>query len=252
MLPLILLGLVYGAWRLYENTVPGVMTPERKAIYMSAMQHERDPVKLEYWAKWYDSNGFPTYAGNLRKRIKVPSMHGEQRAQRQTIVRRAFSSENPYAIREVANAFLQDGRGATYQELLDYANGMEIYQSLDSEYPDYPVDAGFGYCSPIPYGITPPLPPDCPPYGYPPPIHDHPPETPDMHGDLAPPQVAPITYSLNGNDLVLSVETEAGFAVNPDIVTHVQNAATARANATGKPVSVWSNDMANQLLSVSV
>jgi hypothetical protein len=248
MLPLLLLGLVYGAWRLYENQVPGVMTPERKAIYMSAMQHERDPVKLEYWAKWYEGNGFPTYATNLRKRIQVPAMHGEERAKRQTIVRRAFSSENPYAIREVANAFLQDGRGATYQELVDYANGIEIDQSLDSP---WDVDAGYDRCYPIPYGITPPLPVDCPPYGYCPPQPGMPPQpadiNPNFEGDLP-----PITYSVQGNDLVLSIDTEAAFAVNPDIVTHVQNTATARAQSTGKPVAVWSNDMVNQLLSVSV
>jgi hypothetical protein len=258
MLPLILLGLVYGAWRLYENQVPGVMTPERKAIYMSAMQHERDPAKLQYWAKWYEDNGFPTYATNLRKRIQIPAMHGEARAQRQTIVRRAFSSENPYAIREVADRFLDDGRGATYQELQDYANGLEIYQSLDSVYPDYPVDAGYEpyYCpppgGPIPYGKTPPLPVDCAPYGYPPPPHDHPPETPDMKPGFGQDNPPPITYSLSGNDLVLSPDTEAGFAVDPAIAAHVQTTATNRANATGKPVAVWSNDMQNQLLSVSV
>jgi hypothetical protein len=250
MLPLILVAIVYGAWRLYENQVPGVMTPERKAIYMSAMQHERDPVKLEYWAKWFDSNGFPTYAGNIRKRMKVPAMHGEDRAQRQGIVQRAFTSENPYAIREVARQFLNDGRGATYQELWDYANGLEIDQSLDSD----TVDAGFGYCNPIPYGITPPLPPNCPPYGYPPPQHMHPPDMPDiattLEGEFG--QDSPITYSLSGNDIVLSSDSEAAFALDPKVALHVQKVASSRAQNTGKPVVVWSNNQQNQLLSVTV
>jgi hypothetical protein len=259
MLPLLLLGLVYGAWRLYENQVPGVLTPERKAIYMSAMHHERDPAKLEYWAKWYDSNGFPTYAMNLRKRIQIPAVHGAERAQRQTIVRRAFASDNPYAIREVAQQFLNGGYGATYQELYDYADGLEVDQSLDFDNMgnDYGVGAmqherwgpHFGYCNPIPYGTTPPMPPNCPPFGYPPPNENGPPHDTGPFGQDA---ESPVTFSLNGNDIVLSADSEAAFTLNPDIVTHVQNMAQTRAQNTGKSVSVWSHDMANQLLSVTI
>jgi hypothetical protein len=258
MFPLILLGLVYGAWRWYENTVPGILTPERKAIYMTAMHHERDPVKLEYWAKWYEQNGFPTYAGNLRKRIQIPAVHGAERAQRQTIVRRAFSSENPYAIREVAEQFLNSGYGATYQELYDYANGLEVDQSLDSDQYGNDYGAGamrhqrwdphFGYCNPIPYGTTPPMPPNCPPFGYPPPVHDAPPEPADMVPRFG--EDGTVTYSLSGNDIVLSPDSEAAFAIDPKVALHVQKVASDRAQKTGQPVAVWSNNMQNQLLSV--
>ena len=262
----IILGLLlYGAWRLYENEVPGVMTPERKAIYMTAMQHERDPRKLEYWAKWFDDQGFPSQAKNLRKRIAVPTMNGEERARRQTIVRRAFASENPYAIREVADQFLNGGYGATYQELQDYADGLEVDQSLPTAWglnEDFGNDYGigtmqhqrwgphFGQCSTIPYGITPPLPPNCPPYGYPPPIHDMPPEPADMvprFGDDG-----QVTFYMQGNDYVLSPDSEAGYATDTAVQTHVQKMAQTRADNTGKSVSVWSNDLANILFAVKV
>jgi len=254
----IILGLLlYGAWRLYENEVPGVMTPERKAIYMTAMQHERDPRKLEYWAKWFDAQGFPTYAKNLRKRVSIPTMHGEERAQRQTIVRRAFASENPYAIREVANQFLNNGYGATYQELYDYADGLEIDQNLDSHYGVGAMQhqrwgPHFGYCSPIPYGKTPPLPPNCPPFGYPPPNHMHPPEPADMVPRFA--EDGPVGYSVpeGTNDIILSIESTAAYAQDAGIQAHVHQMAQNRANNTGKSVSVWSNDMANLLDQIKV
>lgn len=128
---LLLVGL--GAWHWYQNQTPGVMTAERKAVYLTVMRFERDPAKIKYWADWFAKEGFTSQARNLRNRIQVPQITGERRNHRSDIVKRALTSNNASAIMDVAEEFEKQGHGATAGFLHEYAQGMALADSLDDE-----------------------------------------------------------------------------------------------------------------------
>lgn len=120
LLPLLLIA----AWRMYDNQTPGVMTPERKAVYAFNVREERDPAKLKFWGDFFAKEGFDKEAQALYARAKLPTINGEGRSRRAQIVRRAFASNNPSAIFGVADEFECRGYGETAHMLRDYANGL--------------------------------------------------------------------------------------------------------------------------------
>jgi len=124
--PLLIGAAAFGAWRWSRNRKPGVWTPERAALYATAMRYERDPAKLAHWADFFAKEGFPDKANALRARIQIPKVHGEGRSQRAAIARRAFGSENAEAVRAVAARYEGLGCGATADLLHRHARGLEV------------------------------------------------------------------------------------------------------------------------------
>lgn len=123
MVPL-LVFVAFGVWRWYENQTPGVMTNERKAVYHFAMREEREPQKIAYWANWFEKQGLDGQAKALRNRLNIPKISGEGREIRQTLVRKALSSDNVAGIHGLADLYECQGYGATAQLLKDYAHGL--------------------------------------------------------------------------------------------------------------------------------
>src|ERR1700731_3825948 len=104
------LGL-FGVWALLSRQAgAGEWNPERAAVYDYNIRYERDPAKLKHWADFFSKQGFPQQSASLRARMNVPKVHGEGRAFRADIVRRALMSQNPAAIRELAVGFEREGR----------------------------------------------------------------------------------------------------------------------------------------------
>jgi len=87
-----------------------------------------DAVKLKGLASIFQQHGHPAHANQLMARAnlpqsKSPSTHDEA-------VRRAVASNNPDAIRSVADAFQQTGRGATAAFLHNVADGVETVKGV--------------------------------------------------------------------------------------------------------------------------
>lgn len=120
------LGIVM--WRVAKNSIPGVWTPERQALYRVALATETDPKKLAALSAKYAAEGFPEQAAALKARIAIPSMTGEDRRAMQAIVRKAFGSKKPHAVRNVAAGCERLGMGATAEGLRQYAIGLDIAQ----------------------------------------------------------------------------------------------------------------------------
>jgi hypothetical protein len=150
---LLLASGVFGLWRWHQNQKPALWTPERHAIYSTAMRYERDPKKLAHWADWFAKEGLHPQASALRARIQVPSIHGEGRTTRAEIVRRALRSRNHEAVRELAVGYEKQGYGATANALHGYARGLELSRNIRPVF-------GIGTVIPSQYVPPPPPPPD--------------------------------------------------------------------------------------------
>jgi hypothetical protein len=209
ILPLLALA-VFGAWRWYENQTPGVMTNERKAVYHFAMREERDPQKIAYWADWFDKQGLDGPAKNLRNRIKIPAIHGEGRAVRQRLVRKALSSDNVAGIHGLAEVYECQGYGSTAQLLRDYASGL----NYAAQVPECPLNSD---------------------------LYDNPMGYPSFGQDGPPPPV--FTYVPNGDGINLSTQSTQDYqSGNALVVSHVQQYAARCVAETGRDCIVFADD----------
>jgi hypothetical protein len=154
MLPAVLVALgVFGFWRVFFAAA-GVLTPERAALYQTVLKYERNPKTLLYWSNWFAKQNLPEQAAALKARSQIPHVHGEGKAMRAEIVRRAMASQNPAAIAEVAGEFECMGYGATSDFLRHYAQGLELDRQIwihtDDNYPmgDWPLPGDGAYDPP--------------------------------------------------------------------------------------------------------
>jgi hypothetical protein len=167
----ILAAVAYSFWRWQRNKEPGLWTPERAALYRSAMRFEHIPEKLLKLAAYYEKEGFPDKSKNLMARAELATHHQRMAEYgvadprmatildatdlRNRIMRRALTSQNPVAIEEVAASFEGEGCGASAEVLRDIAHGLEVAQRL----PLTPPGAAFGIGTIIPSVYQPPPPP---------------------------------------------------------------------------------------------
>ena len=155
-------ALAYGFWRWKKNLILGLWTPEKSALYRTAMRFERNPLQLHRHADFFLREGFPDRARNLRARAALASEgfaspHDaailEKMDLRNQIMRRALVSQNPVAIEEVAASFEGEGCGASAEFLRDVSYGLEVAQRIQPA----PPGAAFGIGTIIPSVYKPPV-----------------------------------------------------------------------------------------------
>jgi hypothetical protein len=114
-------------WRYHANKrSKGTLTPERRAVYTSAMTFLRDPAKLNKLADAFDKGGLKTQATALRKRSVLPTLPKNVQAARQQALKQGLSSTDPVAVNTLADAFEKSGAMASATMLRQYALGLKV------------------------------------------------------------------------------------------------------------------------------
>lgn len=117
-------GLV--AWRWHVNRKnKKAFTPERQAVYESAMHFVKDPTKLNKLADAYQKQGLATQATNLRSRANLPKTNPKIQAAYQNALKQGLVSTDPVAINALATAFEQKGAMNVASTLRQYAAGLK-------------------------------------------------------------------------------------------------------------------------------
>lgn len=128
MLPVIipLLVTVIGAsgTAIYRRTKPGVMTPERKKIYLAALKTLKKPDQLRKLAEGFRKEGLRAEAELLEKRAALRELPAETQQARRAVFRKAIQSKNKNAVLNVAAAFMADGATGAGAALKKYAESL--------------------------------------------------------------------------------------------------------------------------------
>ena len=121
------------AWKIRKR---GKVTPERQKIYTAAMNRLLEPEKLRDLADAFQKVGLVGHANMLRKRADLREMPAETKIARREVFKKAMSSTNKDAIRQVANVFESEGAIGAAADLRKYADGLPDIPPAS----DIPVD----------------------------------------------------------------------------------------------------------------
>jgi len=137
LLPYAIMGLAAGA--LVTDTTrkreKGVLTPERKIVFETAINDVKDVDKLRALAKAFRDEGLPHHADFLEKRARLRQLPPETKAARKEVFRKAMASDNPQAIMGVAAAYERDGATGAANALREYARSLVKVDSKKSTAP---------------------------------------------------------------------------------------------------------------------
>ena len=132
IVPSIIAGLATVAIIKNRNSTKGVMTPERTIVYETALSKLKDSVKLHQLADAFESEGLRPQANVLRKRAALRDLPREVREARRTVFRKAMSSTDATAVKQIANAYRADGATGAADALDKYAAGLTAHnESVD-------------------------------------------------------------------------------------------------------------------------
>lgn len=120
----LLAGGAYASQSSRDRQNRGVLTPERKLVFETAINEVKDVNKLKALAKAFDEQGLPHYADLLNKRANLRTLSPEIKAARKDAYRKAMRSDKPEAIRQVAAAFDRDGANGAANSLRQYADSL--------------------------------------------------------------------------------------------------------------------------------
>lgn len=109
----------------------GVMTPDRKIVYETALRELKDPDGLRTLAKAFEEAGFKPEGALLRKRAALRELPAETKEARRAVFRRALQSTNADGVENVARAFLSEGASAAASKLFAYATGLRKQPKID-------------------------------------------------------------------------------------------------------------------------
>jgi hypothetical protein len=98
-----LVGLLIAAWK--KAGQRGKITEEREQIYLSALSHLTDPLKLNELADSFDKEGLAIQAKMLRKRAEYRDAKPEIKKARRQAYDDGMKSNKPEAIEKLALAF---------------------------------------------------------------------------------------------------------------------------------------------------
>ncbi len=127
LLPTAVAGLA--AWAFFKKKKPrGVMSPEQKMIYKTALEELKEPEKLLALADAFEKEGFTEQAELLRKRAAIRSQPDDVKAAHKAAFRKGMASVNPLAARNLAKAFHSMGAVGSAAALNNYASGLETAQ----------------------------------------------------------------------------------------------------------------------------
>ncbi len=138
------LGVAVAGWFGYETLVlkKGVMTPEDKLIFDTAMRSCTDPAKLRVLADAFDKKGLHDAANQLRTRAATLEAPASVQAGRQAAANAAAATTDPSkaaAVQNVANAFATSGDPATAEALTLQAQQLAAQANTTPAIPPMPV-----------------------------------------------------------------------------------------------------------------
>ena len=107
-----------------SSTMHGVLTPARQGVYEAAMTALEDPAKLSQLAGEFEKNGLPEQADMIRKRAALRALPKEIKKQRKAVFQKAMQSKNKQAVRNLAQAYYNEGATGAAQALHTYADGL--------------------------------------------------------------------------------------------------------------------------------
>lgn len=124
-------GMLIAGWMAFRKQTAaqfGQVTPEREEVYLNAMEHLRDPLKLKAMAEAFEKEGLKLQGKMLRKRGEWRARNTTQRVAHEEVFQKAMQSDNPSAIIQVARAF--EGMTATVKarKLYERANALREAQ----------------------------------------------------------------------------------------------------------------------------
>jgi hypothetical protein len=123
LLPVLVLG--GSALAYWKKPWQKKMTPERKALYETAMRTLKDPAKLRDLANAYDKEGLKIQAKMLRKRATCIELPEDVKKKHRECFEKAMASTNVPAIEKIAGAFENQGQTIVAGELRKYAEGLK-------------------------------------------------------------------------------------------------------------------------------
>ena len=100
------------------------MTPERKKVYIAALNSLKDPVKLRQLADAFEKEGLTKEAAMLRKRAKLRELPPKTKKARRAAYRKGLKSKDPLAVRKLASAFRREGATGAAASLQKYAQAL--------------------------------------------------------------------------------------------------------------------------------
>lgn len=139
MLPLLPVVIGLGGLAIYRAGRPnlyGVLTEERKALYIQALQKSDPPLtpeQLVQLAAVYEQQGLNKLGDILRARANLRSLSPEEKAHRAEIYKTLLSIKDPakaYIIRQGAAAFDSDSAFSQADTLNDYATALEAQANM--------------------------------------------------------------------------------------------------------------------------
>lgn len=114
------------------------LTPERKIIYETALETEKDPVKLRNLAAAFRKEGLIEQAVMLEKRAALRDLPPEIKEARTEAYKAGMSSNNPDGVMRLATAFKNEGATGAAQSLTRYAGAIALTNRIQ------PVQAHMG------------------------------------------------------------------------------------------------------------
>jgi hypothetical protein len=131
IIPLIIIGVLTGgsAYAVSKrkkrtSTIAGGMTSDRQRLFVTLLQHQREPKNLRKMADKFEGEGLEEQATKLRKFAAICELPKEKKDERRAIFRKAMSSTNREAIMAAAQAYDNDGCIGAAAALRKYANGL--------------------------------------------------------------------------------------------------------------------------------
>ena len=128
LLPLAIATLVGGAFyasKPKESPGKGVVTPERALIFETALNEMKDADKLRKLAKVFRDEGLPAQAELLEKRAKLRELPPEVKEARRAAYKKGMASQDPVAVRSLADTFDKEGATGAAASLRKYADSLK-------------------------------------------------------------------------------------------------------------------------------
>jgi peptidoglycan hydrolase-like protein with peptidoglycan-binding domain len=102
------------------------MTPARQQVFSAAVSNLKDPAALKTLATAFNQAGLTAHAEILDKRGSLKALPPEQKAARREAFKTGMSSNDPLAIRKLADAFTKEGASGAAKTLQDRAAAIEV------------------------------------------------------------------------------------------------------------------------------
>jgi hypothetical protein len=131
--PVIVIALCGVAYKVSRTSKRGVLSKERKDIFLAAMKSLKDPVKLRMLADTYQAEGLKVEADLLRKRANLRALPKEVQAARRAAFRKCMSSLDADGIDRVAAVYEEQGATGAAEDLRRYARGLRLVNPTDIE-----------------------------------------------------------------------------------------------------------------------